>query len=106
MEIPRGHCSKRLAAVGVRIERQGSGVPFDRFETGGRDDGGVETTKTPNTGSVCGESFDSEDELRSQEAEQHSEMGPASGDTSDERRGSSGPGEGMGREQGGGVAGG
>jgi hypothetical protein len=64
------------------------------------------TTQAPNTCSVCGQSFDSEDELRSHEAEQHSEMGPAPGDTGGEQRGSAGPGDGMGREQGGGVAGG
>ena len=67
---------------------------------------GMGSTGTPNTCSVCGESFDSEDELSSHEAEQHSEMSPASGDTGGEQRGSSGPGDGMGRAQGGGVAGG
>jgi hypothetical protein len=66
----------------------------------------VGTPQTPNVCSVCGQSFDSEDELRNHEAEQHSEMGPAPGDTGGEQRGSAGPGEGMGREQGGGVAGG
>jgi hypothetical protein len=69
-------------------------------------DGGMGSPGTPNTCSVCGESFDSEDELRSHEAEQHSEMGPGPGDTGGEQRGSSGPGDGMAREQGGGVAGG
>jgi hypothetical protein len=61
----------------------------------------VGTQQTPNVCSVCGQSFDSEDELRNHEAEQHSEMGPAPGDTGGEQRGSAGPGEGMGREQGG-----
>jgi hypothetical protein len=69
-------------------------------------DGNMGTTEATNTCSVCGQSFDSEDELRSHEAEQHSEMGPAPGDTGGEQRGSAGPGDGMGREQGGGVAGG
>lgn len=64
------------------------------------------TAQAPNTCSVCGQSFDSEDELRSHEAEQHSEMGPTPGDTGGEQRGSAGPGDGMGRDQGGGVAGG
>jgi hypothetical protein len=72
--------------------------------------GNVETPATPNVCSVCGQSFDSEDELRSHEAEQHSEMGSEEseegGATGGEQRGSAGPGEGMGREQGGGVAGG
>jgi hypothetical protein len=62
------------------------------------------TTGTPNTCSVCGRSFDSEDELRSHEAEQHPAGGEPS-DTGGEQRGSADPG-GMGRGQGGGVAGG
>jgi hypothetical protein len=65
--------------------------------------GTTETPETPKVCSVCGQSFDSEDELRSHEAEQHPEMG--SEQTGGEQRGS-GPGDGMGREQGGGVAGG
>jgi hypothetical protein len=68
-------------------------------------DGNTEGTETPNTCSVCGQSFDSEDELRSHEAEKHP-AGGAPGDTGGEQRGSAGPGDGMGREQGGGVAGG
>lgn len=68
--------------------------------------GDLETTRTPNTCSICGRSFDSEDELRSHEAEQHPEAGGEQGDTGGEQRGSAGPGDGMGREQGGGVAGG
>jgi hypothetical protein len=64
------------------------------------------TTEAPNTCSVCGQSFDSEDELRSHEAEQHPEAGVEQGDTGGEQRGSEGPGDGMGRAQGGGVAGG
>ena len=75
-------------------------------EEGSAMGGDTGTTAAPNTCSVCGDSFDSEDELRSHEAEQHSEMGPAPGDTGGEQRGTSGPGDGMGREQGGGVAGG
>ena len=69
-------------------------------------DAGMETTKMPNTCSVCGESFDSEGELRSHEAEEHSEIGPAPGEAGGEQRGSSGPGDGMRRDPGGGVAGG
>jgi hypothetical protein len=65
----------------------------------------METPKTPSTCSMCGESFDSEEELRSHEAEQHPAGGEPS-DTGGEQRGTAGPGEGMGREQGGGVAGG
>jgi hypothetical protein len=83
-------------------------VPSERrCSTGDREgkmSGYVETPETPNVCSVCGQSFDSEDELRSHEAEQHPEMG--SEQTGGEQRGSAGPGEGMGREQGGGVAGG
>jgi hypothetical protein len=66
---------------------------------------GTDTTKTPITCSMCGESFDSEDELRSHEAEQHP-AGGEQGDTGGVQHGSAGPGEAMGREQGGGVAGG
>jgi len=65
----------------------------------------TETSAAPNTCSVCGESFDSEDELRSHEAERHPPGGEP-GDTGGEQRGSAGPGDGMGRGQGGGVAGG
>jgi hypothetical protein len=63
-------------------------------------------TQTPITCSMCGESFDSEDELRTHEAEQHPAGGEQGGDTGGVQRGSAGPGDGMGREQGGGVAGG
>ena len=35
----------------------------------------METTDTPDTCSVCGQSFASEDELRSHEAQQHPEVG-------------------------------
>ena len=68
----------------------------------------METQETTNRCSVCGQSFDSEEELRSHEAEQHAETGGEQlGDQwGGDQRGTGGTGDGMGREQGGGVAGG
>jgi rubredoxin len=66
------------------------------------------TQETTNRCSVCGHSFDSEEELRSHEAERHAETGGEQlGDNwGGEKRGTGGAGDGMGREHGGGVAGG
>ena len=93
--------TRRVAgSVGASGIQPGSG----RVKVGGN----METQETPNICSVCGQSFDSEDELRSHEAEQHAETGGEQlGDNWDgEQHGADGPGEGMGRGQGGGVAGG
>jgi hypothetical protein len=61
-------------------------------------DGVVGRTITPRTCPVCGQSFDSIDELRSHEAERHPEWGGEQGDTESDEGGSAG-------EHGGDVAG-
>lgn len=68
-------------------------------------DGAVGRTITPRTCAVCGQSFDSIDELRSHEAERHPGAGGEQGDTGSDQGGSAGP-VGTGGEQGDDVAGG
>jgi hypothetical protein len=68
-------------------------------------DGDMGTTITPRTCAICGRSFDSIDELRSHEAEQHPEAGEEQGDTGSDQGGSAGSAETAG-EPGDDVAGG
>jgi len=53
-------------------------------------DGESGRTITPRTCAVCGQSFDSIDELRSHEAERHPEVGGDQGDTESDEGGSAG----------------
>jgi hypothetical protein len=65
--------------------------PVFRPRQGGQKEGDVETPETPFC-SVCGQSFDSEDELRATRRNSTSEKGSErGGDTGGEQRGSTGP---------------